>query len=290
MHKPVLSIVIPTHKRSDILLKCLEHIENQTIAKQLEVIVVSDGHDQKTADVMNHIEQTEHGAHPSLAGFTFVEIPKSQQGVARNRGVKHAHAERTLFIGDDILLAPDACEKHLVARTSKPAALLGFTTWDPASHITDVMRWLETSGWQFGYPMIAQYAHKPIPSDIQHRFTYTSHISLPTEIAKKFPFREDVTMYGWEDILWGTALRDAGVALIYEPDAKALHHHHIELADSLKRMETLGESLRIMEKIDPTFDRIPKGWKLWAHRAIALLPTMRGKHEQAFLRGLKHHN
>ena len=30
---------------------------------------------------------------------------------------------------------------------------------------------------------------KAIPKEMQHRFTYTSHISLPTEIAKKYPFR-----------------------------------------------------------------------------------------------------
>lgn len=282
--KPQLSIVIPTHKRSDILLKCLEHLEKQTIVDRIEVIVVHDG---------------ENSHQPPATGnwafsYQFFEIPKAQQGVARNRGVEHAKAALTLFIGDDIFLAPDACEKHLESHTLRLASLaqgescatLGFTTWDPECEITPVMEWLEKSGWQFGYPMIAQYAHKPIPSDIQHRFTYTSHISLPTEIAKKFPFHEDVTMYGWEDILWGTELRDAGVALVYEPDAKALHHHHIELADSLKRIETIGQSLKMMEKIDPTFDRIPKGWKLWAHRAMAMLPTMRGKHEEAFLRGL----
>ncbi len=239
-----------------------------------------------------------------FSDFRFLEIPKSQQGVARNEGVKHATADHILFIGDDILLAPDACEKHLQCHGERrrtmtsnqdsplvsargDTAVLGYTTWDPAVGITDVMRWLERSGWQFGYPMIEQYAHKPIPSDIQHRFTYTSHISLPTAIAKKFPFREDVSLYGWEDILWGTELRDAGVALIYEPDAKALHHHHIELEDSLKRMKTIGQSLKKMEEIDPTFDRIPRSWKLWAHQLVALMPTMRGKHEQAFLAGLR---
>ncbi len=229
-----------------------------------------------------------------ISDIRFFEIPKSQQGVARNRGVEKASADRILFIGDDILLAPDACEKHVQATKSyqlkaknSACAVLGHTTWDPATGITDVMRWLEVSGWQFGYPMIAQYAHKAIPSDIQHRFTYTSHISLPTEIAKKFPFREDVSLYGWEDILWGTELRDAGVVLMYEPDAKALHHHHIELEDSLKRMKTIGKSLKKMEEIDPTFDRIPRGWKLWAHQLLALMPTMRGKHEQAFLAGLR---
>lgn len=257
----------------------------------MEVIVVSDGPDAETDALFNHSQL-------STLNSQFFSIPKSQQGVARNRGVEKATADLILFIGDDIFLAPDACEAHVKRHTharssvlgTQFAAVLGFTTWDPACSITPVMRWLERSGWQFGYPMIRRYAHECIPSDMQHRFTYTSHISIPTEIAKKYPFREDVSLYGWEDILWGTELRDAGVALIYEPDAKALHHHHIEMHDSLKRMETIGRSLRTMEEIDPSFDRIPRGWKLWAHRMLALLPTMRGKHERAFLAGMQNHN
>ena len=246
------------------------------------MIVVGDGHDPETAKIFDTPD-----VYKPLA-LTYFSIEKSQQGVARNRGVEKATAPITLFIGDDIFLAKDACEKHLDAHKflNSSSAVLGHTTWDPACGITPVMTWLERSGWQFGYPMIEQYARKAIPKNIQHRFTYTSHISLPTAIAKQFPFREDVSLYGWEDILWGTKLRDTEVQLIYEPDAKALHHHHIELAESLKRMETIGKSLQKMREIDPTFDRIPKGWKLWAHQIMALLPTMRGQHERAFLRGI----
>ncbi len=165
-------------------------------------------------------------------------------------------------------------------------AVVGFTTWDPALPITPVMRWLEQSGWQFGYPMIEQYAHGFIPSDIQQRFTYTSHISLPTEIARQFPFREDVTLYGWEDVEWGLRLKKAGVRLFYEPDARALHHHPMTLEASLKRMRTLGISVVTIEKIEPELHVVPRGWKRWAYWAIALLPTMRGRHARAFLRGV----
>src|SRR5205823_1924992 len=99
-----------------------------------------------------------------------------------------------------------------------------------------VMRWLEKYGWQFGYPKSESYAHDFLPTDIQHRFTYTSHISLPTETAKRYPFLEDVSLYGWEDIEWGMRLRDAGIRLFYEPDARAFHHHPMTLEQSLKRM------------------------------------------------------
>lgn len=280
---PLLSIIIPTHKRADILRECLQRIEKQTIADQLEVIVVSDGPDLETKQM---IEST-----PSRVRTRYFEIPKSQQGIARNRGVDEATADRVLFIGDDIFLEPDACEKHIETKNhtlkTSNSSVLGFTTWDPAVGVNDVMRWLEQSGWQFGYPTIGKFSHQIIPSSIQQKFTYTSHVSLPTEIAKKIRFREDVTLYGWEDIEWGKRLKEQGVRLFYEPDAKALHHHHIALEQSLKRMETLGQSAVTIEKVAPDLHVVPKGWKKLVYEISGLVPTLGGKHRKAFLRGLK---
>jgi len=282
MSNASLSVVIPTHKRADRLKQCLSHLEQQTAAGELEVIVVSDGHDTETTLLMGETQWK--------INVKFFEIEKSQQGIARNRGVEKATAPLTLFIGDDIFLAPDACEKHLAvhrAHSKKPLAVLGFTTWDPGLDITETMRWLEKTGWQFGYNLLTPYRKGFVPKEMQHRFMYTSHISVPTDIAKKFPFHEDVTLYGWEDIVWGQELRDAGVSLYYEPDATALHHHHITLDDSLARIETLGKSLLHLTKIAPDLDRMPRGWKLLAYKILALLPTMRGKHYKAFMRGIE---
>lgn len=282
---PLISIVIPTHRRPEILRECLRHLANQTIANQLEVIVVSDGPDPATAALFQN--PTPYALRP----ITYLEIPKSQQGVARNVGVQNAHAPLVLFIGDDIFLEPDACERHLKSSTlrqaqGEPFATLGFTTWDPSLAITPVMRWLEASGWQFGYGMIEQYAHGFLPTRIQERFTYTSHISVPMEVAGKFPFREDVSLYGWEDIEWGDRLKKAGIRLFYEPDAEALHRHSMTLEDSLKRAETLGRSLVQIAHLSPVFQWKLTPWRLFLQRLRSLLPTMDGKHRRAFLRGI----
>ena len=274
-----LSIVIPTYRRPQILKKCLDHIEQQTIANQIEVIVVSDGEDMETATVVRNANL------PIPAQY--FSVKKSQQGTARNRGVLEAKSPLILFIGDDIFLEPDACAIHLQSQNRQTDnAVLGFVTWDPSVGITPVMRWLERSGWQFGYPHIAQYANDAVPSALQHRFTYTSHISLPTEIARAHPFREDLMMYGWEDMEWGARLRNAGIRLMYMPQARALHHHHLSMNDSLRRMHTLGKSAKYLERKLNEFDRIPRGMKLRLQTLQALLPTMAGKHRRAFLQGL----
>jgi glycosyltransferase involved in cell wall biosynthesis len=297
----LLSVIIPTRRRPAILQRALERLANQTIAKELEIVVVHDGMDD--ADTRSMIETS------CPLPCTYFAIPKAQQGTARNRGVQRASADRILFIGDDIFLEHNACEMHvrgyetramsceehplktqdskLKAHRAKLVALLGFTTWDPAVGITSVMRWLEATGWQFGYGNIRRYAHCTLPKSIQHQFTYTSHLSLPTSVARHTPFREDITLYGWEDIEWGMRLREVGIPLVYEPDAKALHHHHVELQDSLERMHTVGRSLHTVAKFSPAFDRVPKGWKRIAYELLAYVPTLRGKHAAALLQGLK---
>lgn len=300
----LLSVVIPTRHRPQILQKTLQYLAAQTITKELDVIVVHDGTDD--ADTKRMIETS------SPLHCTYLTIPKAQQGTARNRGVEKTKAPLTLFIGDDILLEPNACEVHVrvhgnheirdtslqagahvsrVSQLKSPSsslvAVLGFTTWDPAVGITPVMLWLEKTGWQFGYAKIRAYAHRCLPQETQHRFTYTSHISLPTQVARQIPFREKITFYGWEDIEWGMRLRDTNIPLVYEPDAKGLHHHHIELSDSLERMETIGRSLKNVTALSPEFDRMPKGLKLLAYNVLSYLPTLRGKHAKAFLLGLR---
>lgn len=280
-----LSVIIPTHKRADTLRECLAHLERQTMRDSIEVIVVSDGHDDETAALFGG--SGGRGVVDWKIPFRFFEIEKSQQGVARNKGVQEARGEYVLFGQDDIFLAADVCEKHMkVLGQNQSCAVLGFTTWDPALKITPVMKWLEKSGWQFGYPQIAQYAHKLVPQEMQHRFTYTSHISLPRDVASRFPFLS-TDIYGWEDIEWGKRLAENGVRLFYEPDAKAWHHHTITMEESLKRMETLGASAMQMAKRSGSFDRVPQGWKLAAYHLLSLLPTMRGRHAKAFLLGMR---
>ena len=291
-----LSIIIPTHNRPRILQRCLDCLAAQTI-KDFEVIIVSDGPDEKTAEMMQGLTWP--------FEIQYFAIPKSQQGVCRNRAVEKARGEIVLIAQDDIFLAPDACEVHLRAheklqapssklqKTSKfkiqnsNMAVLGFTTWDPSLNVTKLMKWMEKSGVQFGYEKITKHAHDFIPEDIQHWFTYTSHISLPSKVLYQNQFREDVSLYGWEDIEWGLRLKEANIKLFYEPDAKAYHHHAYSDEEVWERSKLLGVSAVKMEELVPELKLVPKGFKKIAYQLASLLPTFTSRHRKMFLRGIK---
>lgn len=276
-----LSIIIPTHQRPATLQRCLEYITSQTLAKELlEVIVVSDGEDR----LAEHVVLSR--AWPFSCRFSSIE--KSQQGAARNYGVQQAKHDIILFIGDDIFLSPSACELHLARHKNenRPIAVLGFTTWDPAIEISPVMRWLETSGWQFGYPQLKSYAGNIVPKNLQHFFSYTSHISLPRSIALLHPFQA-TQRYGWEDIEWGLRLKNAEIPLLYESKAIAFHHHPVTLEQSLQRVETLGETAVEFSMTSPELDIVPHGIKYYLQYIQGYLPCFAGQHRRAFLCGVR---
>ena len=280
MTKRVLSIVIPTHRRPAILSACIEHLERQTVADQLEVIVVSDGHDPATVDAVAKRKWS--------VPVAFHEIGKSQQGTARNKGVREAKGEVVLFLGDDMFLVPGACEAHLAAHASHAKlAVLGRIDWDPVVGITPVMRWLDATGWQFGYRFIERYANDCVPAERQHSFTYTGNLSVPADVARATPFLEGLTEYGWEDMVFGMHLRAKGVRLFYAPAAQAFHRHRIDLAASLKRMRAIGRAGVDMRKREPAADLLPTGKALWKYRVLSVFPTLRGKHAKALLEGME---
>lgn len=255
--------------------------------KDLEVVIVSDGPDDKTAEMFQGLEWP--------FAMQYFAIPKSQQGICRNRAVEKAKGKYVLLIGDDTFLAPDVCEQHLRVHekaqiphhnSNSGIAVLGFTTWDPSLKPTKLMKWMEESGVQFGYPKIAQCAHDFIPKDKQHWFTYTSHISLPSKTLYQNKFREDVSLYGWEDVEWGKRLANAGIRLFYEPGARAYHHHVFSDDEAWERSRLLGVSAVKMEELVSDLRLVPRGLKKLAYRLSSLMPTYMGKHRRAFLRGM----
>jgi len=94
-----ISVIIPTYRRPHLLIRCLTALCNQEMEKSaFEVIVVSDGPDEKTAIILNDwINKKE-------INLTFLntETKKGPAG-ARNYGWLQAKASLIAFTDDDCL-------------------------------------------------------------------------------------------------------------------------------------------------------------------------------------------
>ncbi|HYG18884.1 MAG TPA: glycosyltransferase family A protein, partial [Ohtaekwangia sp.] len=111
----LVSVVIPTYKRTSLLAKCLEALSDQTIpAESFEIIVVSDGPDPQTESLVALF------AERGLSNVRYIATAvKTGPAAARNAGWKNAAAPLIAFTDDDCLPTPrwldfilDAYEKY----------------------------------------------------------------------------------------------------------------------------------------------------------------------------------
>src|SRR5512141_701583 len=99
MATPYFSVVIPTYNRQNVLARCLDALEHQTIAPSLfEVIVVDDGSTDGTREML--------GSRAFPFAFRAITVPNGGASAARNAGVAIARGTFVALTEDDVV--PDA--------------------------------------------------------------------------------------------------------------------------------------------------------------------------------------
>ena len=128
MSSPLLSIIIPTYNRPQLLLRAVQSALSQTLAN-IEVIVVDDG---STPAVML----------PAQERLRVIRQEPNQGGAAaRNYGAEAARGRWLTYLDDDDVLLPDMAEKAVAAIQTIPqnlpkpvAVLFGLTIVNGQGH------------------------------------------------------------------------------------------------------------------------------------------------------------
>ena len=94
---PVVSIVIPTYQRADVIGDAVESALNQTYPA-CEVVVVDDGSTDSTAEVLA----------PYSDRITLIHQDHKEKSAARNRGIREATGDYVAFLDSDDLLVPES--------------------------------------------------------------------------------------------------------------------------------------------------------------------------------------
>ncbi|MBU2524755.1 glycosyltransferase family 2 protein [Patescibacteria group bacterium] len=269
------SIIIPTYNRREILLKCLQTLDELNYDKnRFEVIVVDDGSDDKTDQMVWDF------AEDSDMSIEYFYQENKGQGNARNLGLNHAKGDVVVFIGDDIIVCPDFLKEHMRVHKNHPeenAACLGFIEWHPDLNITTFMNWLTNGSSVLGKFGGHQFAFEKLQGkdEADYNFFYTSNISLKRSLLMREKFDSKFNCYGWEDIELGFRLQKKhGLRLYYNKDAVAYHLHEI-LEESLeKRMLMVGKSIHLIDAIHPELRKSPSFWKLLTFRILSSAPSL----------------
>lgn len=101
----MISVVIPTHNRAELLPRAINSVLNQTY-EDIEIIIVSDGSTDNTSAIVSSYKQKD-------SRIKYIELmPGSGSNVARNTGIKASSGEYIAFLDDDDEWMPNKIEKQ----------------------------------------------------------------------------------------------------------------------------------------------------------------------------------
>jgi len=115
-NKELVSIIIITHNRSDLLKKAINSVLNQTY-KNIELIIVDDFSTDNTYNVVKEIQNK-----IVKIPIIYIKLDKpSGANVARNTGILHAKGKFITGLDDDDEMLPERIEKLVNAFDEKYA-------------------------------------------------------------------------------------------------------------------------------------------------------------------------
>ncbi len=234
MSAPLLTVIIPTYERPEVLGRCLEALaaSEDVELSRLEVIVVDDG---SSGTAVTDLLERVAGAAP------FELIPLRQenagQAKARNRAMEIARAPLWLFINDDTIATPGMIAAHLRGHGESPdpqLGILGRVVLKPDIPMTG------PRSLHFDH-MYASIAGRTMLDWCQF---WTTSLSVKGAFFKDHGIRFDAEMrYLHDDVEVGQRLFEQGFQLRYDPECLGHHDHAISEDDLFRNAEREARSL-----------------------------------------------
>ena len=210
IHEPVLSAIIPTHNRADLVRRAVYSVLNQTFT-DLEVVVVIDGPDEVTLRALSDIsdERVRSIALSACVGGS----------MARNFGVSAARGRWVAFLDDDDEWLPQKIDKQL--------ALAAKSRFKYPIVSSQLIR--RTSGRDEIWP-------RRVPTPPVSEYLFSRHswaggeglistitILAPTELFGLCEFRSSLRRHQeWDWLL--RCLRQPGTGIEFVPEPLAIWH------------------------------------------------------------------
>ena len=212
---PLLSIVIPTHRRPRLVARAIASALDIHKHVDLEILVIPNGEDHTWQDVANH--------HAQDSRIQWLYLPVGNACAARNHGLAKAQGTYLRFLDDDDYLLPAAAKQlDLIERKGLGACSAPLV--------------------QASVNGIQKHSIKlPRTDDFVAAAIHSANVSLTqgsifsTERIRRIPWREDVDLY--DDYLWMLDIvmsGDMAWELTSEPVCAYVQHDGVRLSRILR--------------------------------------------------------
>tara|TARA_R110000868_G_scaffold155630_4_gene382067 strand:+ start:1315 stop:2247 length:933 start_codon:yes stop_codon:yes gene_type:complete len=212
---PIVSAVIPTFGRPDLVKRAIESVLSQSL-RDLEVIVVVDGPDPATETALDSFTD------PRLRRI--VQPDQRGPGVARNTGALAATGQWVAFLDDDDEWLPTKLEKQL-------AMLPQDGSVDPECAVLVTLTRVMTPQGPFVRPIQGYAGDIPLDEWMFDRrswlkggqsFLQTSSFMLPRTLFDRLQFADSRLHEDWELMI--RAVKEQGCTLLTAPEPLVVHY------------------------------------------------------------------
>jgi GT2 family glycosyltransferase len=207
----VISVIVRTKNEEAWIRRCLTGVKAQRVNHEVEVVLV----DNMSSDL------TIPKALSVWPDLTLVKIEEFRPGEALNRGIEAAHGDLIVCLSAHCIPIDNEWLSALARNLRDSVAGVYGRQVPMASTSPSDRRDLAIA---FGLDRKVQR---------KDPFFHNANSMIPRAVLDEFPFRSDVTNI--EDRLWAEQVLEAGMTIVYEPDAQVFHHHGIHHSNEENR-------------------------------------------------------
>jgi len=234
--KPLLSVIIATFGRKDVLKITLEKLTKQTFSmSDFEVVVVDDGSRDGTIEMIESMKET---LPYKLHCFS---QERRGPGGANNRGAKEARADLILFLANDMHATPRTLEAHYEYHLENPEphiAVVGKLQGSPELPKTAFQkRWNPFRG-------------KGLDGkkELDEFDFWISNLSMKREFFLRNGLFLEYPAAAFEDLELASRLFKKGLKMIYHSEALTYHYHTQTVDSAIRRIYETGRNFHLYEE------------------------------------------
>jgi O-antigen biosynthesis protein len=240
---PLVSILIPTKDRIDLLRQCIESIQTKSSYQHFEILVINNNSEQA--------ESFDYFAQLKTLGVKVLDYPKPFNFSAINNfAAQHAAGEYLCLMNNDIeIQTPDWMEEMLSFAQLAKAGAVGARLWYPGSG------GLQHGGVIVGMGGVAGHAYVGLAKSekgyfgrpvLHHRCSAVTAACLMIKKSTYFAVNgmDEGLAVAFNDVDFCLRLGQAGFHCVYTPHAEMTHHESASRGDDLSdanRERFMGE-------------------------------------------------
>ncbi len=219
--EPLVSIIMPTRDKPDVLRACVESLERKTTWPRWELLIVDNGSaDPRALELLETLGRR-HRVLRDPRPFNWSAL--------NNAAAREARGEHLLFLNDDVeVLAPDWLESMIEHAQRPEVGAVGARLLYPDGRV-------QHAGVVLGLGSLAGHAFKHVTGD-EPGYAWLGHVvrdvSAVTGACMLVPRGHFEAVEGFEerlpvaynDVDLCLKLRERGLLVVYTPFARLVHH------------------------------------------------------------------